>query len=162
MATVPLIVNNTTFNYPGPGEDPGWGEDATAWAQAVTQVLNSLLGPGDLLETTFNVGNDVSVEEDVVGLTFDTAIVRAAIIEYTVYRVSDGSPSGNAEFGTIVMVYDNSASAGNKWIMVQDSSGDAGINLSVLDSGQIQYTSSDIGTTNYTGIMKFKARTLSQ
>lgn len=162
MATVPLVVNNTTFNYPGPGEDPGWGEDATAWAQAVTQVLNSLLGPGDVLETTFNVTNNVSAAENVVGLTFDTATVRAAIIEYSVYRTSDTATSGNAEFGMMVMVYDNSATSGNKWVLVQDSSGDAGIFFDVTDAGQFQYTSTDIGAAGYSGVMKFKARTLSQ
>ena len=162
MSTIPLTVNNTTFNYPGAGEDPGWGEDATAWASAVTQVLNSLLGPGDLLETTFNAANNISSAEEVVGLLFDTGTVRAAIIEYSLYRVSDSTPSGAAESGTMIMVYDTSASAGNKWLLVQESTGDAGIALTVTDSGQFEYTTTDIGSVNYSGVLKFKARTLTQ
>ncbi|PCI45881.1 MAG: hypothetical protein COB41_00385 [Proteobacteria bacterium] len=160
--SITVVINNTSFKIPSPGEDPGWGDDTTAYLVEVSKVLNSLLGPGDLLETTFNVANDISVAEDIVGLAFDTGTVRAVIIEYSSYRVSDANPSGNAETGVLMMIYDNSASAGNKWLLVQDSSEDSGITFSVTDVGQFQYTSTDIDSTNYSGVLKFKARTLSQ
>jgi len=159
---VTVVINNTEFNIPSPGEDPGWGGEVTDAIVEISEVLNSLLGPGDLLETTFNLANNVASVENVVGLAFDTATVRAAIVDYSVYRVSDSTPSGSAQTGTLIMIYDNSAGAGNKWLVAQDATGDVGVSFSVTDTGQIQYTSTDIGSTNYSGTMKFKARTLSQ
>lgn len=160
--TISLTINNITFEYPAPGADPGWGEDATGWAEAVTEAINSLLGVGDILETTFNVGNDVSVAEEVTGLAFNTSTVRAATIDYSIYRTSDANPSGNAETGSITIVFDDNAPATEKWIMVQKADGDAGVEFFISDAGQFSYTSTDIDSTNYSGILKFKARTLAQ
>ena len=162
MATKTLVINNVTYNYPGPGEDPGWGEDATGWAEEVTSVLSSLLGAGDILETTFNVANNVTSATNITGLSFDTATVRSAVIEYSIYRISDTTTSGKAETGVLDIVYDNSASSGNKWLLSQESNGDSGITFDITDAGQFTYTSTDIGSTNYSGVFKFKARTTSQ
>lgn len=162
MATKSLTVNNKVFNYPGPGEDPGWGEDATSWAEEVTTVLNSILGAGDILETTFNIANNISSPTTVVGLTFDTGTVRSANITYSIYRVTDSSPSGNIETGEIALVYDNSASSGNKWLLAQKIDGDAGVTFDITDAGQITYTSTNIAGANYSGVLKFKATTLAQ
>lgn len=162
MATKPLVINNTTYNYPGTGEDPGWGDDATGWAEAVTGVLNTLLSSGDLLETTFNIANNISASTNVVGLSFDTATVRAAVIDYSIYRISSTNASGQSETGQLFIVYDNSASSGNQWLLSRETNGDAGVNFDITDSGQFTYTSNDIGATGYSGVMKFKAKTLSQ
>jgi len=159
---VTVTLNNTQFTIPSPGEDPGWGEDTTAYLVELSNVISSLLGPGDLLETTFNVANNISVAENIVGLNFDTATVRAAIVTYSVYRISTANPSGTAESGTMVMVYDNSASAGNKWLLAQESNGDAGISFLITDLGQFTYTTNDIDAAGYSGVMKFTAKTLSQ
>jgi hypothetical protein len=158
---ISLVVNNITYNYPSPGEDPGWGEDATGWAEAVTEVLNSILGPGDLLETTFSVANNQATLANITGLFFNPSSVRAAVIEYSIYRVSTSNLSGNAESGVLEIIYDDSAAASNKWLIKRDHNGDAGIDIDILDSGQIQYKSSDIGAAGYIGTMKFRARSLS-
>lgn len=154
-----LIVNNVPYDYPTAGDEPGWGGEATGWAEEVTNVLNNLLGPDDILETSFNIANDQSTVADVTGLAFNAGSVRSAIVEYAVYRISDSAPSGNAETGEIHIVYDNSAG----WsIGVGSVVGNSGINFSITSAGQVQYTSTDIGTLGYTGIIKFKARALSQ
>ena len=156
-----LVVNNTTYQYPSPGEDPGWGEGATGWAEEVTNVLNSLLGPGDILETSFNVPSGTS-SGDVAGLLFNSSSIQHAKIDYYVYRRSDSYPSGITESGTIEIVYDNDAGAGSKWLFSQEGIGDAQISFGITDAtGQLTYSSQDIGATNYNGIMKFKASTLS-
>lgn len=158
-----LTVNNTPYNYPTTGDEPGWGGEATGWAEEVTDVLSSLLGPDDILETTFSVNNNVSSAADVTALTFSTGSVRSAIVEYSVYRVSDSNLSGNAESGIMNMVYDNSASPGSQWsLVISNISGNAGVQFSITDAGQVQYTSTDIGSVNYNGTMKFKARALAQ
>lgn len=155
--SIPLVVNNTTFNYPEPGEDSGWGEDATGFAVEVAEVLGSLLSTGDILLSTFNVANNVSVFTDVNGLAFTAGLVRSVNVQYSIYRISTGSPSGNAEQGTLSIVYDNNAGAGNKWLLSQTAVGDAGIIFDITDLGQFQYKSSDIGAPGYNGVLKFKA-----
>jgi len=160
---VTLTVNSTPFQYPTPGDEPGWGEAATGWATEVTNVLNSLLGPGDLLETTFTVANNVSSDTNITGLAFDTGTVRAAFIEYSIYRTTASSTSGNAESGVMSMVFDNSASSTNKWLVaIGSQAGTSGVTFSVTDAGQVQYQSTNISGATYVGTMKFKASSLSQ
>lgn len=154
-----LIVNNTPYNYPTAGDEPGWGGQATGWATAVTDVLTDLLGPNDILETSFNVANNQISWADVTGLTFNTAQVRAADISYSIYRVSTGTPSGQTEKGTIQIAYDNAVG----WILNQGNIlGNAGLQFQILSSGQVQYKSTDIGAPGYSGIMHFRAKSLDQ
>lgn len=154
-----LTVNNTPYDYPTAGDEPGWGGEATGWAEEVTNVLNNLLGPDDILETSFNIANNQNSVADITGLVFNAGSVRSAIVEYAVYRISDSNPSGNAETGEMHIVYDNSAG----WsIGIGSVVGNSGVNFSITAAGQIQYTSTDIGSVGYTGIIKFKARALSQ
>jgi hypothetical protein len=155
-------VNGTTFNYPTPGDDAGtWGEPATDWAVEVTAVLATLLAPGDILQTSFTVQNNVTSPSNVNGLLFDPAQVRASNITYSVYRKTDSVTSGNVENGTLYINYDNNASSGNKWTLSQQKNGEAGITFSITDAGQFQYTTTNIAGANYIGQMKFSARSLS-
>ena len=151
-----LIVNNNPFNYPDPGTEPGWGADATGWAEEVTTVLGNLSGADDILETTFNLANNVSSPQDIVGLLFNPATVRSAVIEYSIYR----STSSNelAEKGTLNIVYKNGGTVGEKWTIGRVFFGDDGeIIISATDAGQFQYTSSNLAGTSYSGTMRFEA-----
>ena len=160
---VSLTINNKTFQIPSPGEDPGWGGDTTDWIKEANAVINSLFGPGDILQSSFNIANDVSSAQNILGLSFDPANVRAAEIQYSVYRRSDANTSGNTETGMIRLSYDNDAGAGFKWQMSQDYNGDAGITFDIDEStGQLTYVSTDIDATGYSGVMKFRAKALAQ
>ena len=158
-----LTVNGTVFSYPSPGEEPGWGQDATEWASEVTDVLSSLVAVGDFLETTFAIGNNISSATSITGLLFNTTSVREAEVTYSLYRISDSNPSGNAERGKIGLIYDNSAAPGSKWSMtIGDIAGSAGVNFTITDTGQLQYTSTNIGSTGYSGTMHYIAKVLAQ
>lgn len=154
-----LTVNNIPFNYPSNGDEPGWGGEATLWASEVTKVLSNILGPNDILETSFNIANDQTAATDVTGLIFDSGSVRSAIVDYSVYRRSDINISGNAETGQMNLLYDNNAG----WsLAIGDVVGNSGVNFTVTATGQIQYTSTDIDPLNYIGIIKFRAKALQQ
>lgn len=154
-----LIVNNTPYDYPTAGDEPGWGGEATGWAEEVTGVLNNLLGPDDILETSFNIANNQTTAADVTGLVFNAGSVRSAVVEYSVFRISDVNPSGNTETGEMHIVYDNNAG----WsIGIGGVVGNSNVQFSITASGQVQYTSTDIDALNYVGVMKFKARALQQ
>jgi len=154
-----LTVNNTPYNYPTSGDEPGWGNDATGWATGVTEVINDFLGPDDILQTAFNLANDQAAPTDVVGLTFNAATVRSAVIDYSVYRISDANPTGNTESGQMHIVYDGAAG----WsIGIGGIVENAGVAFTITAAGQIQFTSTDIGALNYSGTMKFRAKALAQ
>ena len=157
-----LIVGNQIFQYPDPGTEAGWGEDATGWASAVTNALNALLAPSDILPTAFTVQENQSSPVDITGLFFNSSTVRAANISYAVYRVSSTSPVGIAESGTLMIDLNDTAPSGSKWSLIQIKNGDAGISFSVTDGGQIQYSTTSIGLTGYTGVINFSAKTLTK
>ena len=154
-----LIVNNTPFSYPTSKDEPGWGADATLWACEVTKVLSNILGPNDILETSFNIVNNQTTVANVTGLIFDSGSVRSAEVDYAIYRRSDLNLSGNAETGKMHLIYDNNAG----WsISIGDVVGLAGVNFTITATGQVQYTSTDIDSLNYIGTIKFKATALQQ
>lgn len=160
---ITLTVNNIPYEYPVAGDSPGWGQPATDWAAQVTTVLNDLLGPNDITQTTFTVGNNIAVFTDIAGLSFNTGEVRGSTIEYTIYRYSDSFPSGNAESGTLTIVYDNNAAPGSLWSMTgYGINGYAGVTFTITDLGQVQYKSTNITGTNYAGNMHFRAKSLNQ
>jgi hypothetical protein len=154
-----LIVNNTPYEYPTEGDAPGWGANATGWAEAVTGVLSNLQGPNDVLETSFSIANNQTIASNITGLAFNAGAVRAARIIYSIFRVSFTTPSGNAESGVFDIVYDNAAG----WQLAQgDTVGNAGCLFSITSAGQFQYTSNDIGSLNYIGEMRFYAKSIQQ
>lgn len=158
--SVPLIIAGTTYNYPISGSSPNWGADATDTIVALVDALNTLLSPGDILQTTFAIDNNIAVATNINGLLFDSGTSRAANISYAVYRTSTSTPAGNAETGTIKIIYDDDASVGQKWKMTQDSDGSGGISFAVGDDGQFTYQSSDIGAAGYSGTIRFSAKSL--
>lgn len=152
-----LTVNNNVYAYPEPGDEPGWGADATGWAEEVTTVLTSLQGADDIPETTFNIANNQSSLATVTGLDFNPATVRSAVIDYSIYRTTNSTEL--AEKGTLELVYKNGGTVTEKWSIGRVFFGDdAGVEFSMTDAGQMEYTSTNVSGTGYVGEMKFEAR----
>lgn len=150
-----LVVNNTTFNYPDPGQEPGWGEDATAWASAVTEALGFLLAPGDIINGTSTIANNVA-NSDVLGCQFDNTQTRAANVTYQITR-QDGSNTF-VEYGTLYISYNSATTA---WTLARSFTGDScGVSFTITSAGQVKYTSTNYTNTPYSGIIKFNAKTL--
>lgn len=154
-----LTVNNIPYAYPVSGDEPGWGGDATGWAEGVTNVLSDLLGPNDILETAFNIANGQGpAAADITGLVFNSASVRAAQINYSIYRQTTTTSAD--ETGVIQIKYNNFTGA---WSIQQfNILGSGGVNFSITAGGQVQYTSTLLGGTGVTSILKFRAKTLQQ
>lgn len=154
---IQLIIDGQTYNYPANKDDPGWGEDATAWAQAVTDALASILSPGDILLQSFNLLDDVSVASDITNFFFDPLSVRTAIAEYSIYRVA--GLTERVEGGTLIFTY---SSLAGTWVITEyGGDGPGGITFSITNSGQVQYVSDAMGV-GHTGVLKFRARALPQ
>lgn len=159
MAT-PLVVAGNTYLYPENDDNSPWGEDATAWAVAVTGVLGEVQGTGDIQQSVATIANNISSPTNVIGLSFSPVTVRGAIVEYTVYRNTTSAGATEAvEVGTMYPGYKNVA---NNWDMPIVGGGGSGVIFSITSSGQIQYTSTNFTGSSYSGIIHFRARALLQ
>ena len=147
---VTLIVNNQPFEYPTQGTQAPWGESATAWAEEVTKVLNTLKGVSDLLETAASISNNATTPKDITGFQFDPGTVKSFSVNGSVTRVYD---SNQIEEQFVL----TGLKTATGWKIQQDGIGDAGITLSITAAGQVQYTSTNLSfSTTYSGLMKFR------
>jgi hypothetical protein len=147
-----VFVGSEEFTLSTQGDPKGWGEDQQELIEALTEAVNSFFGPGDILQTTSLIANNVTaVDVDSVPTTiipffqFDSSVVRFAEISYTVIRSTDAVDSTVYEVGKIFILNDPTA-AGNPWALnVQNvSNASAGITFGINSSGQVTYISSDL------------------
>jgi hypothetical protein len=156
MATS-LTIDNETFQYPEAGDSPGWGSEATDWAKKVTELLNNLQASDDITQSAFSIANNVSSFTNITGLAFSTATVRAATIEYSLYRTT--SLNELAETGIIQVVYKNTAAS---WELIRNFVGDSGVDFEITNTGQLRYKSTNVAGASYSGTLKFRGKTLTQ
>lgn len=147
-------IGNKVYIVPNPGENPGWGEDLTEWICGVTDALETVQGPNDILITSATLANDTSTPTNIPGLTFDVAQVEAVEIKYEVRRIYDSGSTTEVEYGTIQGVYD-----GSTFFISSDVTGDTGTTITVLNTGQFTYETTDLPNHVSTTI-RFKASTI--
>lgn len=147
-----LKVNNTIYNYPDPGTEPGWGNDATEWAKAITEAVDSLAGAGSIVETQSIIANNISVATPVAGLQFNSALTKSAIVFYRIFRDTDIT-TPVTEQGELQITLDNTTWKLSRTITVGDS---AGVLMDIDSVGQVNYTSSNISGSSYEGFIRFK------
>ena len=157
--SIPLTVQGVTFQYPVNSNEL-WGNEATNWAKAMTDAVQTLIVTGDLGALTLaSIANNISVDANVSGLNVNVNNTRAFIVQYYVYR-GRGSPTNTelAEVGTLRGIYKpNSA----EWVLDNTYSGDGEVDFSITLAGQVQYTSSEItGTGTYFGTMRYRLAAL--
>lgn len=155
--SIPVVIQGITYDIPTQGESPPWGDELTSLLQALVNEINSSIGPSDILTTGFAAANNQSSSAIVTGLSFDPAKVRSAIISYSIYQSS--STNEFSECGQIFITYKSIA---HTWELSQVYVGSSAITFSITSAGQIQYTSTDIGSTSYVGKIKFSAITFLQ
>ena len=147
-----VTVGSSTYILPQQGDPAPWGTDLSDVISAITEALSSVVGPSDINTTSFDLANNQSSAANLTGLTFDTSTVRAAIVQYSIYRTS--STTEKSEVGTIYLAYKSTAAT---WELAQTYAGDSGITFSITSAGQVQYTSSNFSGISYSGKLKFKA-----
>lgn len=151
-----VTVGTEVFEIPIQGENPDWGEEVTDWAVAVSNQLNSISGASDIPNTTFTLANNQSAAASINGFAFSTTFVRAFQAEYFIERDTD-STTKVTESG---ILYGNYNSEDGSWDLNQEAVGDAGITFSITGAGQVQYVSTNIAGSSYTGQIKFSATTI--
>lgn len=107
-------------------------------------------------DTSFTLANNQSSAASVTGLLIDGASTRSFILDYSIYRQTATASSAVAQVGQLRGVYNTQSAT---WFMSDDFSGqNAGVTFSILNSGQIQYTSTNIAGSSYVGTLKYAIR----
>jgi hypothetical protein len=150
-------------------ERPTFGESDFnySFSFSIERVVDTVLeletgesGVGAISETGFELINNQSSPADITSLYFDVLYVRAAYIDYTIYRNTTGAGATElSEVGELRLVYNSVAV---NWDIDRSAVGDAGVTITVTNAGQLQYTSTNITGTPSISVIRFKARTLSQ
>lgn len=156
--SVDININGTSYPFPVQGDNPPWGESLTTAFEALATIVATLSGTGDILTTSFTVANNIASATNITGLSFDTSVVRSAIVYYSIYR-STLTPTEVSECGQLILTY---SSIANTWEMVQFGVGLSGVNFTITTAGQIQYTSTNLIGSSYSGKLKFNAKSFVQ
>lgn len=151
---IELQIGNEIFQYPENGENPGWGEEATAWAEAVTEALANLIGPNDILLTSASLANNVSTLTDIPGFRFNLAEVQSFEADFYIERLFEFGTQSTTEAGKIFGRYDGS----NLFVSVE-ANGDSGITFDATAGGQVQYVSTELSNFQ-SATIRFRAKTI--
>jgi len=151
-----LAVGNEIFNYPVTGSS-NYGEDATAWAEAVTEVLETVIGPGDILTQQVQL---VGASGNITGLAFDTTFVQRVSVEglltkESILPISDPSYFKLTESFNIEGVFDGT----NFKFSVESTGDDTQVVIDVAPSSG-QFTFTQVVTPNSETTIKFKAKAI--
>lgn len=149
-----LIIGNEEFQYPETGTNPSenWGDEASNWAEAVTDVLADVFAPSDITLTSFSLNDNQVVPANIVGLKFSTAAILSVKVDYIIQRIV-ALGDVRTESGTIIGNFN-----GTDFFISRDCCGDTQIDIDVTPTGQFYYTSNNLG--HISCIIKFKASTI--
>lgn len=154
--SIRLVIAGNPIDVPSAGENPAWGSAMVAFFRAVESAFNSAIGPYDIPLQTLSIDgatyNPTTSVQNVTNLSFSIAEVRAAFIQYAVYRATD--TTAVAESGSIIAVYNTFTSV---WNLSQDKVGDASITFTIDSTGQIQFETTSIAGSNHTATITYKA-----
>jgi hypothetical protein len=160
--SVVVTINGVDYSIPTVGEEL-WGTEVTDWMVAVSTELSNLVVDGDLGPTVLvTVANNQASAANVSSLSFDSAEIRSAVIEYYVYRTWNTGTEEAIESGTLYINYKDIAA---EWDMVQVGANvtGSGVTFSVTSAGQVQYVSDNkTPSASYAGTLKYRARVLSK
>lgn len=148
-----LTVGTENFDFPLEGENPGYGQSITDWAEAVSDALGTVQAPNDVLVSTASILNNQTSFADISGFIFDSSEVISINAEFIVQRSTVSPSNVLVEDGVIRGNFN-----GSSWVYSVVSQGNAGITFNITDAGQLQYRTTDVSGTSYTGTITFRGR----
>lgn len=165
-----VVINNTSFNIPDPG-DENYGEELSSYLEELATVINGISSALDILKTDFNFTNNQVSVSPVVGFSFPTSNIASFVADYVITRsdgvdkvVESGKLSGfQDDTGWRLSRYDvdNNVTSAVSAKLPTATEGDIGIVFDINAGGQITYTSNNfVGQT--IGIITFKAKAVEQ
>lgn len=155
-----VVLSGTTYQVPKNSSTPPWGEELYDYLIALGIAYSTLIGTGDIAEAGFVLANNQVASAPITGLTFDSSIIRSAVISYSIYRAT--ATNTLREAGELTIIYDPVAAVGTKWALQRDSISDAGVEITISDTGVFSFTSSNLAGASYSGLMRFEAKAILQ
>lgn len=157
-----IIIKGTPVNFPDSGASPNWAPAVIEAVEALADAVNSVTATFDVSPQVQNIdANNSSTNVNINNLSFPPTDVRAAIIFYSVSRVTEdsGPPDGQevSEEGIIEISYNGSDPVTEKWEIVRSYQRDAQITFSITDLGQVQFSTTPLTGINHTGILSYRA-----
>lgn len=155
-----ITIQGTVIDFPAPGESPEWGQAVEDFAVAVQTALNGVAGAYDVSPQVMNIDayNPTSSATDITNLGFSTTSVRGAIINIAVSRQTNSTKA--TEISVLHIVYNADGGTGSKWSITRETTGDASIDFTVTDGGQVQFTTTAVSGSSHTGILSYSAKSL--
>jgi hypothetical protein len=159
---IKLIIKGTPVELPESGQSPNWAPGIIEAIQALSEAVNSISGTYDVAPQVQNISAfPESSNIEINNLVFPAEEVRAATIFYSVYRKTetDGPNLGQelAEAGTLQIVYNPSNPVNNKWEIQREFVGNANMQFSIDDLGQMKFTTEEMTGIDHTGILSYRA-----
>ena len=147
-----LTIGSDSFDYPVTGSS-NYGEEATGWAEAVTDAVSEIRGPGDISTTTKEL---IGLSAPIPELLFDTAFVQR--IEVTGILIREFT-EGSGKSRQVESFSVEGAFNGVEFNITQEFSGDdTQVSFSMI-GGQFQFTSENVPDTASLRI-KFKGKAI--
>lgn len=147
-----LQIGNQTFEYPSQG-DSNWGEEASAFAEAVADALATVQGPEDILLTEALLTNGSS--GNVSGLLFDTSVVQQVLVEGLIVRTYLDATPTEAEAFAATGAYNGTTF----YLSVESTGNDTGVVLDIDNTGQFTYQAENKANTDSI-VIKFKGKAI--
>jgi hypothetical protein len=149
-----LTIGGEVFEYPTTG-DYNWGEESTGWAEAVTEVLNTLSGPEDISVSEATLVNGST--GNVAGLSFNAAVVQQISVELVCTRTFTDATPGRTE----AFIFHGAFNGSDFVVSAEKVGDDCGVIFDINNTGQFTYDAENIANTN-TITVKFKGSAITQ
>lgn len=147
---ITLQVGNEFFEYPETGS-LNYGEDASGWAEAVSEALTTVFGPGDIRTTEISL---VGASGNVAGLLFNTSFVQRIVVEGIITRTTNNPDPTPDTIITESVTIDGAFNGSDFNISVKTTGDDTGVTFDVNNSGQFTFQAEVIPDSTVT--FKFK------
>lgn len=155
-----ITIQGTPVQFPSDGESPDWAPAIIQFAQLVEAGFNASIGQYDISPQVQVIDAYNGSGTTISNLSFTTSAVRAAFIQYSVYRTT--STANADEAGNLIIIYNPNNSTNNKWSIQRDYVNDGKISFTVSDAGQVSFTTTSLAGTGHTGILSYSAKALLQ
>lgn len=155
-----ITIGNQVISLPDVNEDPNWAQGLVEAFQAIAAALQSLIGTGDVVPQVYTMVANNNSDVVLPSLSFANDIVRGAAVRYAIIRTTD--TNSEAEYGNLELIFNESASVGNKWQMSREFVGSSTVTFAVDDNGEVSFSSATLSGANHTGKISFAAQALLQ
>jgi hypothetical protein len=157
-----ILIKGTEIDFPSSGASPNWAPAVIEAVEALADAVNSVTATYDVPPQVQNIdANNSSTNVNVNNLNFPAADVRAATVYYSVHRITEdsGPPDGQevVEAGTMEINYNASRPVTQKWELIRTGGGDALIDFTITDLGQIQFSTQPLTGISHTGLISYRA-----